>query len=122
MLLAGQPGDAPRLTVTTPVSQMVTALNAFQPEALTAYPSVADALAEEQLQGRLRIAPGLVATTSEVQTADMRRRMAEAWGWSRSTSTGPPRRSSWPPAGRARWAWTTTTARWRRASPATRCC
>jgi phenylacetate-CoA ligase len=41
---------------------------------------VAAALAEEQLQGRLRIAPGLVATTSEVQTADMRRRMAEAWG------------------------------------------
>jgi phenylacetate-coenzyme A ligase PaaK-like adenylate-forming protein len=58
MLLAGQPSNAPRLTVTTPVSQMVAALNAFQPEALTAYPSVAAALAEEQLQGRLRIAPG----------------------------------------------------------------
>jgi hypothetical protein len=59
---------------------MVAALNDFQPEALTAYPSVAAALAEEQLQGRLRIAPAMVATTSEVQTADMRRRMAEAWG------------------------------------------
>jgi phenylacetate-CoA ligase len=80
MLLAGQPNDVPRLTVTTPVAQMVEALNAFQPEALTAYPSVAAALAEEQLQGRLRIAPGLVATSSEVQTADMRRRMAAAWG------------------------------------------
>ena len=41
---------------------------------------MAAALAEEQLQGRLRIAPTLVATTSEVQTADMRRRMGEAWG------------------------------------------
>jgi phenylacetate-coenzyme A ligase PaaK-like adenylate-forming protein len=41
---------------------------------------VAAALAEEQLQSRLRISPGLIATTSEVQTADMRRRMTEAWG------------------------------------------
>jgi phenylacetate-coenzyme A ligase PaaK-like adenylate-forming protein len=80
VLLAGQPSTTPRLTVTTPLPEMVSALNAFQPEALTAYPSVAAALAEEQLQGRLRIAPGLVATTSEVQTADMRRRMTEAWG------------------------------------------
>jgi phenylacetate-CoA ligase len=40
---------------------------------------VAATLAEEQLQGRLRIAPTVVGTSSEVQTADMRRRMAEAW-------------------------------------------
>jgi phenylacetate-CoA ligase len=78
-LLAGRAGAAPRLAVTTPVPEMVAALNAFQPEALTAYPSVAAALAEEQLQGRLRIAPTLVATSSEVQTADMRRRIGEAW-------------------------------------------
>jgi phenylacetate-coenzyme A ligase PaaK-like adenylate-forming protein len=79
-LLAGQPSAAPRLAVTTPLPEMVAALNAFRPEALTAYPSVAAALAEEQLQDRLRIAPTLVATTSEVQTADMRRRMGQAWG------------------------------------------
>jgi phenylacetate-CoA ligase len=80
VLLAGQAGAAPWLAVTTPLPEMVATLNAFQPEALTAYPSLAAALAEEQLQGRLRIAPTLVATTSEVQTADMRRRMGEAWG------------------------------------------
>jgi phenylacetate-CoA ligase len=80
VLLAGQAGAAPRLAVTTPLPEMVAALNDFRPEALTAYPSVAAALAEEQLQGRLRIAPAMVATTSEVQTADMRQRMAEAWG------------------------------------------
>jgi phenylacetate-CoA ligase len=50
------------------------------PSPLHISPSVAAALAEEQLQGRLRISPGLVATSSEVQTADMRRRMAAAWG------------------------------------------
>jgi phenylacetate-CoA ligase len=41
---------------------------------------VAAALAEEQLQGRLRIAPGLVATSSEVLAADMRRRIGQAFG------------------------------------------
>jgi phenylacetate-CoA ligase len=79
VLLAGQPAAAPRLAVTTPLPEMVAALNAFQPEALIAYPTVAAALAEEQLQGRLRIRPALVATSSEVQTADMCRRMGEAW-------------------------------------------
>jgi phenylacetate-CoA ligase len=79
VLLAGQNSAAPRLAVTTPLAEMVAALNAFQPEALIAYPSVAAALAEEQLQGRLRIAPTVVATSSEVQTADMRRRIGDAW-------------------------------------------
>ena len=92
MLLTAQPSAAPRLAVTTPLPEMVAALNAFQPEALTAYPSVAAALAEEQLQGRLRIAPALVGTTSEVQ----RPTCADAWArpgaWRPSTSTGPPRR------------------------------
>jgi hypothetical protein len=41
---------------------------------------VASALAVEQLQGRLRIAPATVAATSEVQTADMCRRLAGVWG------------------------------------------
>ena len=79
VLLAGQPGAAPRLAVTTPLPEMVAALNAFRPQALTAYATVAAALAEEQLQGRLRIAPTLVATTSEVQTADIHRRITQAW-------------------------------------------
>jgi hypothetical protein len=81
VLLAGQPSTTPRLAVTTPLPEMVAALNAFQPEVLTAYPSVAATLAEEQLQGRLRIAPALVATSSEVLTVDMRRRIGAAWGW-----------------------------------------
>jgi phenylacetate-CoA ligase len=78
-LLAGRPSSAPRLAATTPLPEMVAALNAFQPQALTAYPSIAAQLAEEQLDGRLRIAPTLVGTTSEVLTADMRRRIRDAW-------------------------------------------
>ena len=80
VLLAGRSSVAPRLSVTTPLPEMVAALNAFQPEALTAYPSIAAALAEEQLQGRLRIAPAVVGTSSKVQTAEMGQRMADAWG------------------------------------------
>jgi phenylacetate-coenzyme A ligase PaaK-like adenylate-forming protein len=79
VLLAGRPPGMPRLTVTTPLPQMVAALNAYQPQALTAYPSIAAQLAEEQLDGRLQIAPTVVGTTSEVLTADMRRRINHAW-------------------------------------------
>jgi phenylacetate-CoA ligase len=79
VLLAGRPSGMPRLTVTTPLPDLVAALNAYQPEAVTAYPSVAAQLAEEQLHGQLRIAPSLVATTSEVLTTDMRHRIHAAW-------------------------------------------
>jgi phenylacetate-CoA ligase len=58
---------------------MVAALNAYQPEALTAYASIAAQLAEERLEGRLQITPTVVGTTSEVLTDDMRRRIREAW-------------------------------------------
>jgi phenylacetate-CoA ligase len=78
-LLADRPTATPRLTVTTPLPAMVAALNAYQPEAMTAYPSVAALLAEEQLNGQLRIAPRVVATSSEVLTGDMRRRIRDAW-------------------------------------------
>jgi phenylacetate-CoA ligase len=79
VLLAGRPGGMPRLSVTTPLPELVAALNAYQPEALTAYPSIAAQLAEAQLDGQLRIAPTLVATTSEVLTTDMRHRIHAAW-------------------------------------------
>jgi phenylacetate-CoA ligase len=79
VLLAGRPSGMPRLMVTTPLPEMVDALNAYQPEALTAYPSIAAQLAEEQLDGKLRISPTVVGTTSEVLTTDMRRRIHDAW-------------------------------------------
>jgi phenylacetate-coenzyme A ligase PaaK-like adenylate-forming protein len=78
-LLAGRPSLAPRLSVTTPIPQLVEALNAFQPEAFPTNASIAALLAEEQLAGRLAIAPRIVACTSEVLTADMRTRIRQAW-------------------------------------------
>jgi phenylacetate-CoA ligase len=68
------------LPVTMPLAQLVERLNAFQPQSLNAYPSIAALLAEEQRGGRLRIAPRLVATTSELQTDAMRASIEDAFG------------------------------------------
>jgi phenylacetate-CoA ligase len=76
---AGRPG-VPRLSVTTPVPEMVDALNAYRPEALVGYPTVAALLADEQLEGRLDIAPRILAFGSEPITADIVRRVEAAWG------------------------------------------
>ena len=51
---AGRSG-APRVSVTTPLDEMVAALERYQPEVIGGYPSVIALLAEEQLQGRLAI-------------------------------------------------------------------
>ncbi|MBI4491633.1 MAG: phenylacetate--CoA ligase family protein [Chloroflexi bacterium] len=69
-----------RLEAAEPLERLVQQLNTFQPEMLVAYASMARLLAEEQRAGRLRIAPHLVFTSSEVLTAETRRLAEEAWG------------------------------------------
>lgn len=69
-----------RLAVTDPLPRLVEALNAFRPDALNAYPSIAALLADEQLAGRLRIAPELMSTSSELCTPAMRERIERAFG------------------------------------------
>lgn len=76
--LTGGPGAG--LSVTTPLPQLVAALNALQPDVIPTYASTAAMLAEEQLAGRLRIAPSVVGTGAEVLTAEMRTRISAAWG------------------------------------------
>jgi phenylacetate-CoA ligase len=61
------------------LESIVERLNAFRPKVLVAYASMAHLLAEEQLAGRLRIAPGFVFASSEVFTEQARRRVEEAW-------------------------------------------
>lgn len=68
------------LSALDPVPVLVDRLNAFQPTNLTGYPSLLAVLADEQLAGRLQIAPAHVFTTSEVLTADVRARVREAFG------------------------------------------
>jgi phenylacetate-CoA ligase len=76
---AGREG-APSLSVLTPLPEMVRALNAYRPEALVGYPTVAALLADEQLEGRLDIAPRILAFGSEPVTDDVVRRVVAAWG------------------------------------------
>ena len=79
-LLAGRPSAAPHTSAETPLPEIVAACNAFQPQALVGYPSVHALLAQEQLAGRLRIAPSVIAYAGEVLAPDMRERIREAWG------------------------------------------
>jgi phenylacetate-coenzyme A ligase PaaK-like adenylate-forming protein len=68
------------LAATMPIGELVEQLNRFQPEGFNSYPSVAALLAEEQLEGRLRISPSSVAMSSELCTPEMRDRIRAAWG------------------------------------------
>jgi len=69
-----------RLAASEPVDAIVHRLNAWQPEMLVSYASMARILADEQLAGRLHIAPHLVFTSSEVLTNETRQRVEKAWG------------------------------------------
>lgn len=69
-----------RLAASEPLDTLVQRLNAWQPQMLVAYASMARILADEQLAGRLQIQPHLVYTSSEVLTDETRRRIETAWG------------------------------------------
>ena len=69
----------PELSVLTPLDEIVSALNDYQPEAVVTYASLAALLAREQLDERLRIAPRFVGVSSEVLTDEARRWINEAW-------------------------------------------
>jgi putative adenylate-forming enzyme len=69
-----------RLEATTRVQDLVDALNEFQPECLSGYPSVISLLALEQLEGRLDIHPRVIGTAGELLTGDMSQKIGEAWG------------------------------------------
>jgi phenylacetate-coenzyme A ligase PaaK-like adenylate-forming protein len=69
-----------RLRVDQPLDELIAALNAFQPHFLTSYPSLAAQLAAAQLEGRLRISPQSVSTSSEQRTDAMTALIRQAWG------------------------------------------
>ncbi len=69
-----------RLAASEPKDSIVERLNAWQPEMLIAYASMARILADEQLAGRLQIRPQAVFTSSEVLMEETRRRIVQAWG------------------------------------------
>jgi phenylacetate-coenzyme A ligase PaaK-like adenylate-forming protein len=70
---------APPISAATPISELVAALNAQQPEIIVGAVGIWRALAEEQRAGRLRIAPRAALFSSEALTADARRRIRDAF-------------------------------------------
>jgi len=71
-----------RLEAATAPAAMVEALNRHQPEFLYAYGSVLGLLAAEQLEGRLRISPAIIASSGETHTDELRDAIRAAWGTS----------------------------------------
>ena len=69
-----------RLDAGRPAAELTAALQAFQPDALLGYASAVGLLACEALDGRLAIAPRIVATTSEVRPDETTERIRTAWG------------------------------------------
>jgi phenylacetate-coenzyme A ligase PaaK-like adenylate-forming protein len=69
-----------RLDARRPVAELAGELSSFRPDVLAGYPSVLALLADEQLAGRLAVAPRHVFTSSEVRTPEMTARMKAAWG------------------------------------------
>ncbi|TMS00331.1 phenylacetate--CoA ligase family protein [Nonomuraea basaltis] len=68
-----------RLDAASPLPEIVVRLNETMPEVLVAYASMIRALADEQLAGRLRVAPRAVNASSEVLTEETRAMAARAW-------------------------------------------
>lgn len=68
-----------RLPSTDPLESIVQQLNRWQPDVLIAYASMARLLANEQLDGRLRVQPNKVFTSSEVLTEETRRLIKSIW-------------------------------------------
>lgn len=68
------------LPVTSPIEQLVADINNFQPQYMHAYPLMATLLAEEQLEGKLKISPEYLLTGGELVTEAMRQVIRRAWG------------------------------------------
>src|SRR5579872_269834 len=68
-----------RFDALEPIEMMVHRLNEWCPEVLAAYPSLLRNLAEEQIEGRLRIRLRHIATSAEVLTPETRRLVEQAW-------------------------------------------
>jgi phenylacetate-coenzyme A ligase PaaK-like adenylate-forming protein len=62
-----------------PLPELVRELNAFQPVILASYPSVLDLLADEQLAGRLHLAPAVLTAAGETLTSAVRARIERAF-------------------------------------------
>ncbi len=78
--LSGGRSEVPRLSVLSPLTEIVAALNEYQPEIIFTYPSFIRRLAEEQDAGRLAVRPARFVSTAEVLTGHVRLLARQTWG------------------------------------------
>jgi putative adenylate-forming enzyme len=71
--------DAPCLFVTSPIEEVVEALNRDRPDVVSTYPSFIRRLAEEQVAGRLKIAPIAMRSVAEALSPDVREIARAVW-------------------------------------------
>ncbi|MFL5260148.1 MAG: phenylacetate--CoA ligase family protein [Hyphomicrobiales bacterium] len=69
----------PRLHVTMRMQEVVAALNEFQPEVISTYPSFIRRLAEEQIAGRLKISARRFCSVAEALMPDVRDLARQVW-------------------------------------------
>jgi phenylacetate-CoA ligase len=69
-----------QIDATEGIEDIVRKLNNFKPHTLVGYASMIHILAEEQLNGNLKIEPEIVFSSSEVMTKDMREKIEKAFG------------------------------------------
>jgi len=71
--------DAPHLSVTSPLPEVVESLNRYLPELFLTYPSFVRRLVEEQEAGRLRIRPTTICTSAETLSREVREMVHSTW-------------------------------------------
>jgi phenylacetate-CoA ligase len=79
-LMDGSPFRFVSVPATLPVAEVVERLNALQPDALFGYASMLARLASERREGRLRITPALLRSTSETLLPEHRAAITTAFG------------------------------------------
>ncbi len=72
--------DVRTYDVNMPLSQIVAALNEFQPQVLSGYGAVLKALAAAQLQGQLRIRPTMVGNGGEPMAPELKSHLEGVFG------------------------------------------
>jgi len=68
------------LDTVEPLDQIVRKLNDFKPHVLGGYASNVHLLAQEQIEGRLKVSPKTILTTAETLKKEARKAIKEAWG------------------------------------------
>ncbi|WP_119272265.1 phenylacetate--CoA ligase family protein [Taklimakanibacter deserti] len=72
--------NVPHLHVMMPMPEVVAALNEFQPDVISTYPSFIRLLAEEQMEGRLKISARRFCSVAEMLMPEVRDLARKAWG------------------------------------------